>query len=104
LNRYGRNQVPWALFLQIRSQRNARKERGATVFATILKRTLFALLSLAILLGLSSTASAQKTTVVRVVIVKAENPTAYAQALEEGKAIMKKAGINETIHVYQATY
>jgi hypothetical protein len=67
------------------------------VFATILKRTLFARLSLAILLGVSSTASAQKTTVIRVVIVKTDNPTAYAQALEEGKAIIKKAGITETI-------
>ena len=70
----------------------------------MLKKTLFAVMSLAILLGLSSTASAQKTTVIRVIIVKTDNPTAYAQALEEGKAIMKKAGITETIHVYQATY
>ena len=61
-------------------------------------------MSLAILLGLSSTASAQKTTVIRVIIVKTDNPAAYAQALEEGKAIMKKAGITETIHAYQATY
>jgi hypothetical protein len=70
----------------------------------MLKRTLFALLSLAILLGVSSTASAQKTTVIRVVIVKTDNPAAYAQALEEGKAIMKKAGLPANIHVYQATY
>jgi len=70
----------------------------------IMKRTLFAVMSLAILLGLSSTASAQKTTVIRVVIVKTDNPAAYAQALEEGKAIMKKAGLSSTIHVYQATY
>ena len=70
----------------------------------MLKRTLFALMSLAILLGVSSTASAQKTTVIRVVIVKTDNPAAYAQALEEGKAIMKKAGLPTNIHVYQATY
>jgi hypothetical protein len=69
-----------------------------------LKRTLFALMSLAILLGVSSTASAQKTTVIRVVIVKTDNPAAYAQALEEGKAITKKAGLPTNIHVYQATY
>jgi len=72
--------------------------------AAILKRTLFALMSLTILLGVSSTASAQKTTVIRVVIVKTDNPAAYAQALEEGKAIMKKLNIPETTHVYQATY
>ncbi|HXT77509.1 MAG TPA: hypothetical protein VN780_14555 [Candidatus Eisenbacteria bacterium] len=70
----------------------------------MLKRTLFALMSLAILLGVTSTASAQKTTVIRVVIVKTDNPAAYAQALEEGKAIMKKAGLPTNIHVYQATY
>jgi hypothetical protein len=70
----------------------------------VLKRTLFALMSLAILLGVSSSASAQKTTVIRVVIVKTDNPAAYAQALEEGKAIMKKAGLPTNIHVYQATY
>jgi len=70
----------------------------------VLKRTLFALMSLAILLGVTSTASAQKTTVIRVVIVKTDNPAAYAQALEEGKAIMKKAGLPTNIHVYQATY
>ena len=74
------------------------------MFAKIMKRTLFAVMSLAILLGLSSTASAQKTTVIRVIIVKTDNPAAYAQALEEGKSLMKKAGIAETIHVYQATY
>jgi hypothetical protein len=61
-------------------------------------------MSLAILLGVSSSASAQKTTVIRVVIVKTDNPAAYAQALEEGKAIMKKAGLPTNIHVYQATY
>jgi hypothetical protein len=61
-------------------------------------------MSLAILLGVSSTASAQKTTVIRVVIVKTDNPAAYAQALEEGKAITKKAGLPTNIHVYQATY
>jgi ABC-type sugar transport system substrate-binding protein len=84
----------WALFLQIRC-----KERGVI----LLKRTLFALMTLAILLGVSSTASAQKTTVIRVVIVKTDNPAAYAQALEEVKAITKKAG-STNIHVYQATY
>jgi hypothetical protein len=74
------------------------------VFANMLKRTLFAVMSLAILLGVSTTASAQKTTVIRVVIVKTDNPAAYAQALEEGKAIMKKLSLPTNIHVYRATY
>ena len=74
------------------------------MFANMLKRTLFALMSLAILLGVSSTASAQKTTVIRVVIVKTDDPAAYAHALESGKEIMKKLGLPTNIHVYQATY
>jgi hypothetical protein len=63
-----------------------------------------AVMSLAVLLGMSSAAFAQKTTVVRVVVVKTDNPAAYAQALEAGKEIMKKAGISPVVHVYQATY
>jgi hypothetical protein len=58
----------------------------------------------ALLLGSADAALAQKTTVIRVVIVKTDNPAAYAAALETGKEIIKKAGITATIHVYQATY
>jgi hypothetical protein len=64
----------------------------------MLKRTLFAVMSLAILLGVSSTASAQKTKVIRVVIVKTDDSAACAQALESGKAIMKKLGLLTNIH------
>jgi hypothetical protein len=70
----------------------------------VLRKISFALVALVVMLGMSSAALAQKTTVLRVVIVKTDNPAAYAQALETGKEIIKKAGITATIHVYQATY
>ena len=64
----------------------------------------FALTALLLMLGMSSAALAQKSTVIRVVVVKTDNPAAYAQALESGKEIMKKAGVSANIHVYQGTY
>ena len=70
----------------------------------MLKRTLFAVMSLAVMLAMSSATFAQKTTVVRVVVVKTDNPAAYAQAIESGKELMKKAGISAITHVYQSTY
>ena len=70
----------------------------------MLKRMALVLGVVALLLGSASAALAQKTTVIRVVIVKTDNPAAYAAALETGKDIMKKLGLTVTIHVYQATY
>jgi hypothetical protein len=71
-----------------------RKREGLTVLVT-----------LGLFLGMSSAALAQKTTVVRVVVVKTDNPAGYAQALEVGKEIMKKAGVTGSItRVYQASY
>jgi hypothetical protein len=70
----------------------------------VLRKISFALVTLVLFLGLSSAAFAQKTTVVRVVVVKTDNPAAYAQALEAGKEIMKKAGVTAITRVYQASY
>ena len=70
----------------------------------MLRKISFALVTLVLFLGLSSAAFAQKTTVVRVVVVKTDNPAAYAQALEAGKEIMKKAGVTAITRVYQASY
>jgi hypothetical protein len=71
----------------------------------VLRKISFALVTLVLFLGMSSAALAQKTTVVRVVVVKTDNPAAYAQALEVGKEIMKKAGVTGSItRVYQASY
>jgi len=70
----------------------------------MLRKISFALVTLVLFLGMSSAAFAQKTTVVRVVVVKTDNPAAYAQALEAGKEIMKKAGVTAITRVYQASY
>jgi uncharacterized protein YbjT (DUF2867 family) len=52
----------------------------------------------------SSAAFAQKGTVLRVVVVKTENPAAYAQEIEKGRQIMKGLGIAATIRVWQARF
>ncbi len=70
----------------------------------MLRKISFALVTLVLFLGTSSAAFAQKTAVVRVVVVKTDNPAAYAQALEAGKEIMKKAGVTAITRVYQASY
>jgi hypothetical protein len=45
----------------------------------VLRKISFALVTLVLFLGMSSAAFGQKTTVVRVVVVKTDNPAAYAQ-------------------------
>jgi hypothetical protein len=52
----------------------------------------------------SSAAFAQKGTVLRVVVVKTENPAAYAQEIEKGRQIMKGLCIAATIRVWQARF
>ena len=52
----------------------------------------------------SSAVFAQKGTVLRVVVVKTENPAAYAQEIEKGRQIMKGLGIAATIRVWQARF
>jgi TRAP-type C4-dicarboxylate transport system substrate-binding protein len=70
----------------------------------MLRKISFVLVTLVLFLGMSTAAFAQKTTVVRVVVVKTDNPAAYAQAIEAGKEIMKKAGVSANTRVYQASY
>jgi len=52
----------------------------------------------------SSAAFAQKATVVRVVVVKTDNPAAYAQEIEKGRQIMKGLGVQATTRVFQARF
>lgn len=52
----------------------------------------------------SSAAFAQKTTVLRVVVVKTESPAAYAQEVEKGRQIMKNLGVQATTRVWQARF
>jgi hypothetical protein len=54
--------------------------------------------------AMSSAAFAQKTTVLRVVVVKTENPAAYAEELEKGRQIMKSLGVQATTRVWQARF
>ena len=70
----------------------------------MLRKTVFALVALTLMLGMSSAAFAQKTTVLRVVVIKTDDVSAYLQQLEKGKEIMKKLGISQQIRVWQATF
>jgi ABC-type sugar transport system substrate-binding protein len=70
----------------------------------MLRKTAFAFVVLTLMLGMSSAAFAQKTTVLRVVIIKTDDVSAYLQQLEKGKEIMKKLGITQQIRVWQATF
>jgi hypothetical protein len=72
--------------------------------STMLRKTAFAFAPFVLMLCMSSAAFAQKTTVVRVVVVKTDNPAAYAQAIEAGKEIMKKAGVSADTRVFRASY
>ena len=52
----------------------------------------------------SSAAFAQKGTVLRVVVVKTDNPAAYVQEIEKGRQIMKTLGVQATTRVWQARF
>ena len=52
----------------------------------------------------SSAAFAQKATVLRVVVVKTDDPAAYAQELEKGRQVMKGLGIQAVTRVWQARF
>ena len=70
----------------------------------MLRKTALALVVLTLMLGMSSAAFAQKTTVLRVVVIKTDDVSAYLQQLEKGKEVMKKLGITQQIRVWQATF
>jgi hypothetical protein len=70
----------------------------------VLRKTALALVVLTLLLGVSSAALAQKTTVLRVVVVKTDNVAAYLQGLEQAKEVMKKIGLTQQLRVWQATF
>jgi hypothetical protein len=52
----------------------------------------------------SSAAFAQKATVLRVVVVKTEDPAAYAAEIEKGRQLMKSLGIQGQTRVWQARF
>jgi len=63
-----------------------------------------AVVALLFVCAASSAACAQKATVVRVVVVKTDNPAAYAQEIEKGRQIMKGLGVQATTRVFQARF
>jgi hypothetical protein len=60
--------------------------------------------SLAVAFALSSTAFAQKSTVLRVLVIKTDNVAGYVQELDKGQALLKKLGVQETLRVWQARF
>jgi hypothetical protein len=52
----------------------------------------------------SSAAFAQKATILRVVVVKTDDPAAYAQELDKGRQVMKGLGIQAVTRVWQARF
>jgi ribosomal protein L2 len=59
---------------------------------------------LLVVCAMSSAAFAEKATILRVVVVKTDDPAAYAQEIEKGRQIMKNLGIQGQTRVWQARF
>jgi hypothetical protein len=70
----------------------------------MLRKTAFAFVLLTLFLGMSSAAFAQKTSVLRVVVVKTDNVAAYLQELEKGRELAKRIGVPFQLRAWQATF
>jgi hypothetical protein len=70
----------------------------------MLRKTATAFVFLLFVLGFSASAFAQKATVLRVVVVKTDNFSAYTQELEKGKQLLKGMGIQAQMRVWQARF
>ncbi len=68
------------------------------------KRTTALIASATLALCLAGTALAASTAWIRVINVKSDNVSAYMAELDKGRAMMKRLGINSTLHVYKATF
>ncbi|MGH9503486.1 MAG: hypothetical protein ACRD20_11610 [Terriglobales bacterium] len=68
------------------------------------RNTVIAAVILLLVCAASSAAFAQKATVLRVVVVKTDNPTAYVQEIEKGRQIMKSLGVPGLTRVWQARF
>ena len=69
-----------------------------------MKRKIVALAFLAALLLPVSTLLAADRVVLRVVVVKTDNPDGYVRELEKGKALLKKMGSPAIIRVWRARF
>jgi hypothetical protein len=70
----------------------------------LLRKLSFVLVVLTLMLGISSAAFAQKTTVQRVVVIKTDDVAAYTQMIAKASAIEKRLGIVIPTKVWQATF
>ncbi len=70
----------------------------------MLRKLSFTLVVLTLVLGFSSAAFAQKTTVKRVVVVKTNDVAAYVQMVAKADAIEKKLGLTIHTTIWQATF
>lgn len=70
----------------------------------MLRKLSFVLVVLTLMLGISSAAFAQKTTVQRVVVIKTDDVAAYTQMIAKASAIEKRLGIVIPTKVWQATF
>ena len=66
--------------------------------------TVVAAVILLLVCAASSAAFAQKATVLRVVVVKADDPADYAQEIEKGRQVMKSLGVQGQTRVWQARF
>jgi hypothetical protein len=70
-----------------------------------MKRNIAMSMMILLIVGVASSAAfAQKATVLRVVVVKTDDPAAYAQEIEKGRQIMKGLGIQGVTRVWQARF
>jgi len=69
-----------------------------------IRNTATAAVILLLVCAASSAAFAQKATVLRVVVVKTDDPAAYAQEIEKGRQVMKSLGVQGQTRVWQARF
>jgi hypothetical protein len=70
----------------------------------MLRRTTALIATATLALCLAGTAFAASTAWIRVINVKTANVSAYMQELDKGRAMMKRLGINSTLHIYRAAF
>jgi hypothetical protein len=68
------------------------------------KSTAMAVVIFLVVCTLSGAAFAQKSTVLRVVVIKTDNAAAYVQEIEKGRQLMKSLGVQAQTRVWQARF
>ena len=68
------------------------------------RKSVVLLFSLALVLSAATPLFAADTVVLRVLVVKTDDPGAYLKELDKGKALMKKLGASAVIRVWRARF